>query len=155
MRKLLLFKESYLPIAVIVRPANVVDAVHALQIGANAIQTIGQFGRDGVQINPAALLEIGKLSDFETIQENLPAHSPRPQGRRFPVVLLKTHIVSGKVQANCRQAIQIQILNIWRRGLKYHLKLVMLEQAIGIFAVPAVGGPTRRLNVGDAIRFGA
>jgi hypothetical protein len=30
---------------------------------------------------------------------------------------------------------------------------MMLEEAVGIFAIPSVGGPTRRLHVHDAIGF--
>jgi hypothetical protein len=32
---------------------------------------------------------------------------------------------------------------------------VVFKKTIWIFAVPAVGGPTRRLDVGDTIGFGA
>ena len=48
--------------------------------------------------------------------------------------------------------LQVEILNVdWSR-FKYHLKLQVLVEAIGIFAVAAVGGPTTRLHVRDAIR---
>jgi hypothetical protein len=57
-----------------------------------------------------------------------------------------------KVQANRFQAIQVKALNIGRGRLEYHLELVVLEETVWILAVPPVGGPTRRLDVSDAIR---
>src|SRR5579863_3655595 len=74
--KLLLFEEPYLRIAAIVRPANVVDAVHALEVGTDTVQAISQFHRDRIEVNSAALLEVGELCNFEAIQKDLPANSP-------------------------------------------------------------------------------
>ena len=79
-------------------------------------------------------------------------HAPERGG--FPVVFLKAHVVIGEVQANRRQALQIKVLNIGGRRLQNHLQLVVLEQTVGIFAVATVGGPTRRLDIGDAVGSG-
>ena len=50
---------------------------------------------------------------------------------------------------------QIEILNICGRGFEYYLKLVMLEETVGIFAVAAVGGAAAWLDVNYFVRFGA
>ena len=53
-----------------------------------------------------------------------------------------------------RQRFQIELLHIRRRRLQDHLKLHVLEQAVGILAVAAVGGTARGLHVADAIGLG-
>src|SRR5216683_7097533 len=105
--KLLFFQKPYLPVAAIIRPANVVYAIDPLKISADAIQSVSQLRRNRIQVDPAALLKISELRNFEAVQENLPAHSPGTQGGRFPVVFLKSHIVRGEVQANRCQTVQI------------------------------------------------
>src|SRR5216683_702967 len=105
--KLLFFQKPYLPVTAIIRPTNVVYAIHPLKISADAIQPVSQLRGNRVQVNPAALLKISELRNFEAVQEDLPAHSPGTQGGRFPVVFLKSHIVRGEVQANRCQTVQI------------------------------------------------
>src|SRR5712664_3867529 len=53
------------------------------------------------------------------------------------------------------KTLEVEILDINRRRFEDDLKLRMLVQTIGIFAIAAVGGPTTRLDVGDAIGIGA
>lgn len=53
------------------------------------------------------------------------------------------------------QRAQIQFLDIQRRGFDYHLELVVMLQAIGIFAITTVGGPARGLHIGGGPGFGA
>ena len=60
----------------------------------------------------------------------------------------------AQVDADGFEAAQVQILNVGGRGLQDDLILKVLVEAIGIFAVATVGGPTRRLHVGDAIGRG-
>ena len=48
------------------------------------------------------------------------------------------------------ETLQVQLLNFVRCRLQDHLKLVMLEEPIGILAKSPVGRPPRWLHVGDA-----
>ena len=50
---------------------------------------------------------------------------------------------------------EVKVLNVGRRRLEDDLILHVLEEAIGILAVAAVGRTTRGLNITDAVRFGA
>src|SRR5216683_790186 len=84
----------------IARPDNVINAVYVLKKGANAFESVGQLGADGIQVNPAALLEISKLRDLQTIEHYLPAHAPSTKSWRFPVVLFKLNVVLTEINAN-------------------------------------------------------
>jgi hypothetical protein len=44
-------------------------------------------------------------------------------------------------------------LDVNRSWLKYYLKLRVLIEAVRIFAIPSVGWPAARLNIGYAIGF--
>ena len=66
----------------------------------------------------------------------------------------KLNVVFLQIDSNCAEALEIEILNIVRRRLKYHLKLRVLVEPVGIFAVAAVGWAAARLHVDDAIRIG-
>ena len=58
---------------------------------------------------------------------------------------------SARLNADGANALEVDVLNVGRRRLKYHLKLKVLIKAIGIFAVAPVGGTTARLHVGHSI----
>ena len=45
-------------------------------------------------------------------------------------------------------------MNVGGRWFKYHLKLMVFEETVGIFAVAAVGGAAAGLDVDHAIRLG-
>ena len=51
------------------------------------------------------------------------------------------------------QRLQIELLNILRRGLQDHLQLHVLEQPVGILAVASVRRTPRRLHVRDLVRL--
>ena len=82
------------------RPFDVIHAIDVLQERDNALQAVGDFGRNQVQIDAAALLEIGELRDLQPIQHHLPADAPRAQRGRFPVVFLELDVVLGKIDAD-------------------------------------------------------
>src|SRR4029077_7988029 len=136
-------------------PAQIIDALYALQKCADALQPVGQLDRDRVQVNSPALLEVGELRNLEPVEQNLPTDAPCAESWRFPVVFLKPNVVFLEVDPNCRQALQVDVLHIDRRGLEDDLKLQVLVQAVGILTVGAVGGPTARLSVRHAIRNGS
>ena len=57
------------------------DALDALEKRANALEAVGEFDRDGIQVDAAALLEVGELRNLKTVEQNLPADAPRAEGR--------------------------------------------------------------------------
>ena len=59
------------------------------------------------------------------------------------------------VDAQREQATEVKILKIGRGGLHDDLKLIVVLQTIGIFAISAVSGAAARLNVGRVPVFGA
>ena len=72
----------------------------------------------------------------------------------FPVVLFELEIVLCEIDADGFEAAQILIDHVVGRRLQDHLQLLVLVQAIGIFAVTAVGGTAAGLHVRDAIWLG-
>src|ERR1700690_978242 len=98
--KFLLLQKPHLPVRIIVRPSNIIDAVYSLQVGANPVEPIGEFDGNRIEIDAATLLEIGELRNLESIQQYLPADSPRTQRGRFPVIFLKADVVIGKAQSD-------------------------------------------------------
>jgi len=63
--------------------------------------------------------------------------------------------VLAQVDANGAQRCEVEVLHIGRRRLEDDLILHVLEEAIGILTVAAIGGAARGLNVSDAIGLGA
>ena len=60
------------------------------------LQSVGELGRDQIQIDPAALLEISELGDLQAIQHHLPADAPGAQRGRFPVILFELDVVLAR-----------------------------------------------------------
>jgi hypothetical protein len=148
LRELLLFSEANVAIGPVSRPAQIIDALGALQKGADAFEPIGKFDGNGVEVQAAALLEVSELGDLETVEQNLPADTPGAERRRFPVVFLEANVMLAQVDADRGQALQVQVLNVRRGRLEDDLKLRVLVETVGILAIAPVGGPTARLNVG-------
>src|SRR5947209_6606073 len=73
----------------VTRPDDVINAVYVLKKSADALQPICEFGRDGIEVHAAALLEVGELRDLQAVKHHLPANAPRAQRRRLPIVFLK------------------------------------------------------------------
>src|SRR5262249_44280651 len=85
-RELQLVLKTDIAIGEVGRPGDVVDAVAQLEEGREALQTVGELGGDEVQIDAAALLEVGELRDLQAVEHDLPAYAPGAEGGRFPVV---------------------------------------------------------------------
>ncbi|MNS81885.1 hypothetical protein D3C72_1156110 [compost metagenome] len=58
-----------------------------------------------------------------------------------------------RVQADGFQRAEVQLLEVGRVGLQYHLELVVVLQAVGVFAIPPVGRATARLHIGGVPGF--
>src|ERR1035441_2448973 len=150
-RKLLFILEAHIVIADARRPLDIVDAFDILEEFDDALQAVGQLGRDQVEVDAAALLEVSELGYFETIQHHLPADSPGAQSWRLPVVLFELDVVLAEVDADGGEAAEVLIYYVCGRRLKDYLKLLVLVEAVGILAVASVGGAAAGLNVGHAI----
>src|SRR6266481_2476872 len=122
-RKLLLFREANVAVALVLRPAELVDALDTLQERADPLKSVGQLDRDGIQVNSTALLEVGELGDLEPIEQDLPTDPPGAQGRRLPVVFLKPNIVLLEIDSDRAEALQVNVLYVHRRRLEDDLKL--------------------------------
>ena len=57
-------------------PANIFEMVYSLQGHCNSFQTIGQFNCRDFESQTARLLKIGELSNFLTVQPDLPTQTP-------------------------------------------------------------------------------
>ena len=132
---------------------EIVDALDPLHIHRQPFETVGQLGRDRVAFDAADLLEIGELADFHAVEPDLPAEPPGAQGRAFPIVLDKADVVARRVDAERREAAEIQILAVGRRRLQDDLELVIMLQPVRVLAVAPVGRPARRLDIGGAPRL--
>src|SRR5690606_28961025 len=132
---------------------QVVHRIHALQVHGQAFQAVGDFAGHRVALDAANLLEVGELGDFHAVEPDFPAQTPGAEGRRFPVVFHEADVVHQGVHADAAQRFQVQLLNIGRVRLEHHLELVVVLQAVGVFAVAAVGGPAGRLHVGGVPGF--
>src|ERR1700723_3832485 len=129
----------------VARPYNVVDRIHVLQERAQALQSVGEFGGDGIEVDAAALLEVGELGDLQAIEHHLPSDAPRAESWRLPVVFFELYVVLAEVDADCAQRFEVEFLDVFWRRLQDYLQLEVLEEAIGIFPVTAVGGAPRWL----------
>ena len=138
-----------------VRPHEVIHVFHALQIHGQALDAVGDFTEHGRAIDAAHLLEIGKLGHFHAIEPHFPAQTPSAEGGIFPIVFHKADVVLQRRNTQFFERIEIQLLDILRRGLERHLKLVIVLQAVGIVAVAAVFGAAAGLHIGGKPRLGA
>jgi len=71
-----------------------------------------------------------------------------------PSCLFELNVVLAEVDADGFEAAEILIDDVGRRGLQDNLQLLVLVEAIGIFAVASIGGTAAWLYVGDAVRLG-
>jgi len=53
------------------------------------------------------------------------------------------------------KALEIEFLYVVRRRFQYHLKLVIVLESVGVFAVAAVCGAAARFNIAHVPRLGA
>jgi hypothetical protein len=65
------------------------DAVDALHVHRQPLETIGELARHRRAFEAGDPLEIGELRDFHAVAPAFPAEPPGAQRRRFPVVLDK------------------------------------------------------------------
>src|SRR5258708_22022662 len=78
--KLLLLHQTDIAVSLVRGPAEIVDTLHALEKRANALEPVGKFNGNGVEVDAAALLEVSELGDLETVEQDLPSDAPRADG---------------------------------------------------------------------------
>ncbi len=137
------------------RPLEVVDAVDPLQDHRDALEAVGELGRDRRELQAAGLLKVGELRDLHAVEHHLPADAPGAERRRLPVVFLEADVMLARVDAAGLEAVEIELLDLVRRGLENHLELMVLEQPVRVLAESSVGRPPRGLHVGDVPVSGA
>ena len=64
-----------------VGPDQIVNAIHALQIHGDALQTIGDLARHGETFNATGLLKISELSHLHAVQPHFPTQAPGTERR--------------------------------------------------------------------------
>ena len=121
-------------------PGQVEDAVDALQVHGDTLQSVGDLPHDRGAVQAAHLLEIRELRDLHAIEPHLPAETPCAQGRGLPVVFHEADVVHQRVQAQGAQRVEVQLLKIGRRGFEYHLELIVVLQPVRILAVAPIRG---------------
>src|SRR6202000_1938291 len=97
--------------------------------------------------------EVGELGNLQAVEHHLPAHAPGAAGGPLPVIFFELDVVPAQVNAHRLKRFEVELLDIHRRRLEDELKLGVLEEAIRVLAVAAVGGTTRRLRIADPVRF--
>src|SRR5207253_6802761 len=95
------------------------------------------------------------LRDLKVVEKHLPVDVSGTERGGFPVVLFKANVMFLKIDSDGSEALQIDLLDVGRRWFEDDLKLGVLVQAIGVFAIATVGGPTARLHIRDAVGSGA
>src|SRR5579884_209361 len=129
-------------------PSEVVDIIDLLKIHRHPLESIGDLDRDRIERNSADLLEIGELRDLHSIQPDLPAEPPGAERRRLPVVLNKADVVLLHPDAERRETLKIELLNIVGCRFEDYLILIIVLEPVGVFAVAAVGGTAGGLDIG-------
>src|SRR5688572_29510158 len=137
------------------RPHQVVDAFLALQVHRQALQTVGDLAQHRLAGEAADFLEVGELRDFHAVEPHFPAQAPGAERGRLPVVLDEADVVLERVDAQALQRVEVQLLDIRRRGFQDDLVLVIVLQAVRIVAVAPVLRPARGLHVRRAPGLGA
>src|SRR6185437_924879 len=131
---------------------EVEDALDALDIHGKAFQPIGQLGRDGIAFDAADLLKIGELADLHAVEPDLPAEAPGADRRALPIVLDEADVVPPGVDAERREAAEIERLAVGGGRLQDDLELVVMLQPVGVLAIAPVGRPARGLDIGGLPR---
>ena len=136
------------------REDQVEDVVAVLQIHRQAFETVGDFTRDRLAFETAHLLEVGELRHFHAVHPDFPTETPGAERRVFPVVFDEADVVDRRVDAEGAQRAEVEVHDVRGRGLEHDLILMVLVQAVGIFAVAGILRTARGLNVRGAPRFG-
>src|SRR5712664_2384743 len=104
--ELLLFHEANVAVGFVRGPAQIVNALDALEECADALEAGGEFYGDGVEVDPADLMEVG---DFEAVEQHLPPNAPGAERRGFPVVFFEANVMFLEMDSDSAQALEVEI----------------------------------------------
>src|SRR5580693_630795 len=107
--ELLLLQQPDVPVGFVRRPTQIVNALHSLQERADALEPVGEFNGNRVEVNAATLLKISELRNFKAVEKHLPSDAPRAECWRFPIVFLEANIVLLQVDADGAEAFQVHV----------------------------------------------
>src|SRR4029079_1923084 len=91
--------------------------------------------------------------NLHAVAPDLPSETPSPERGAFPVVLDEADVMFFALDTDRLDRVEIEILQIIRRGLEDDLKLVIVLQTVGIFSITSVLGAARGLNESGTPRF--
>ena len=129
------------------------DAVFPLQQSRQPLCSIGDLSGYRLAGNSAHLLKIGELGDLGAIQPYFPADARSAQSSRLPVVFDQTDIMLLQWDAQSTQTFQIEVHDVFRRGLHDDLILIVVLNAQGVAGVAAIRRAAGRLDIGHVPRF--
>ncbi len=109
-----------------VGPDDIENTLDVLQIHRQALEAVGDLSRYRAAFQATDLLEVSELRHLHAVQPDFPAESPGAQRWRLPVVFDEANIVYQGVDADGLERLEVQILEIVRRGLDGHLVLVVV-----------------------------
>jgi len=109
-----------------IAPDQVINAVHALDVHRQTLQTVGDLAGHRLTLEAAHLLEVGELRHFHAVEPHFPAQTPGAQRRVFPVVFDKANVVDSRVHTQLFQRPEVQLLDVVRRGFNHHLELIVV-----------------------------
>ncbi len=119
-----------------------------------ALETVRDLRRDRREVLPAGLLEVRELRDLHPVEEHLPAHAPRAERRRLPVVLLEAEVVLLRVDPEGDEALDVEVLDVGRSGLDHDLELLVLDEPERVLSVTPVRRAARGLDEARAPGLG-
>ena len=128
---------------------HVHDVFDAEHIHRQTFHPVGQLARHRAAIMTCNLLEIGELRDFHPIAPDFPAKACGAERGAFPVILDKTDVVEGHVDADGFERAEIERLKVRRRGFNQHLILIIVLQPVRVVAIAPVRGAARGLHIGS------
>src|ERR1035437_2089994 len=75
----------------------IVNRIHILQKRAQCAR-VRTSAQPKSETNPRrSLLKVGELRDLQPVEHDLPAHAPRAQRRRFPIIFFELDVVLAQV----------------------------------------------------------
>src|SRR4029078_409880 len=131
------------------------DIVDALHIHGETLETVSELARDGIAVEAAHLLEVGELRYFHAVAPDFPAEPPGAERRALPIIFDEADVVVLGIDADSREAFEIEVLDVWRRRLQHHLELVVMLEPVRVLAIAAIFGPARWLDEGGTPGLGA
>src|SRR5579862_6498011 len=93
-------------------PDDVEDALLALDVHGEPLETVGDLAHHRPAVEPTHLLKVGELRDLHAVEPHFPAEPPRAEGGRLPVVLDEAYVVRQRIEAERRQRPQVELLEM-------------------------------------------